>query len=366
MKLDKYMNTRDILNAHLYPSGGQNIRRKDYEYYDSLAITTGTLEYFFFTTPLGNQFLRNKTLPLAGSEIFIVDQISAYLQVNIQAVALIDDLNELLQQAFIEISVDNRVQSKFPLLDILQYEWNDTLIATGTVEVQHFHKPVRKLSMPIILNSTSAFEFKIVCNAAVAIAFNTINLRLALHGLQLDKLDSFYWDNWKGNPFQQVPVTIYETRAISGAAADTYELFAAVVSPLLQSETFPLSDIQTFSLQNLEVYFNQPDTPIDPTTILNSRMFNILRIHIDDVIYYESNMQNMLSMFAGVAGSLTTTPDVATVTALNIKQSHRLRVPIEFPANGKVRITLEQPASSLGITGEFTVCMRGVITRRVA
>ena len=360
------MNTRDILNAHLYPVAGQDIRRKDYEYYDALAITTGTLEYFFFTTGLGNQFLRNKELPLAGSEIFFVDQISAYLQVNIQAVALIDDLNELLQQAFIQISVDNRVQSKFPLLDILQYEWNDTAIATGTVEFQNFHKVVRNLPIPIMMNSTSAFEFKVVCNAAVATAFNGINLRLALHGLQLDKLDSFYWDNLKNNQFQQVPVTYYETRAISGAAADTFELFATVVGPLLQSQTFPLSDIQTFSLQNLEVYFNQPNTPIDPTTILNSRMFNVLRISIDDVLYYESNMQNMLSMFAGIAGTLTTTPDTATVTALNIKQSHTLRVPIEFPANGKVRITLEQPASSLGITGEFTVCMRGVETRRVA
>jgi len=361
------LNTRDILNAHLYPSGIEDARRKDYEYYDVQAITTGQLEYQFFVTAVSDQFSRNKKLPLSGSEIFIIDQISAYLQVNIQTVALIDDLNELLQQAYLQISVDDRVQNKIPVLDFLQYEWNNTLVATGTVEVQNIHLPVRKLPMPIIMNSTSSFEIKLVVNAAVATAFNGINFRLALHGLQLDKLAPYYWDNWKGAPLQKVSATYYETRAISGAAADTYELFAdGSVSPLLQSQFFPLSDIQTFSLQNLEVYVNQPDTPIDPTTILNSRLFNILRIHIDDVVYYESNLQNMLSMFAGIAGTLTTTPDVATVTALNIKQSHTLRVPINFPANGKVRISLEQPASSLGITGELTVAMRGVETRRVA
>jgi len=361
------LNTRDILNAYIYPTPGANARRKDYEYYDNQAIATGTLEYFFFVTALGDQFLRNKTLPLAGSEIFIVDQISAYLSLNISTLALIDDLNELLQQAFLQVSVDNRVQMKIPVLDFLQYLWVDTSIATGTVNTYKLELAVRNLPMPIILNSTSAFEFKLVMNAAVATAFNGINFRLALHGLQLDKLDSYYWDNWKGAQFQKVSATYYETRAISGAGADTYELFSdQSVSQLLQSQTFPLSDIQTFSLQNLEVYINQPNTAIAPDTIYNSRLPNVFRIHIDDVIYYESNLQNMLSMFAGVAGTLTTTPDVATVTFLNVKQSHTLRVPMSFPANGKVRITLEQPGSSLGITGEITVCMRGVETRRVA
>ena len=127
-----------------------------------------------------------------------------------------------------------------------------------------------------------------------------------------------------------------------------------------------MSDIQTFSLQNVEVFFNQPDTPIEPTTIWYSRLPNLLEINVDDVNFYDANLQNMLSMFASLAGTLTTTPDLDYVNMLNIRQSKTFPVPLEIPANSKVRIALTQPAASLGITGEFTVALRGVETRRVA
>jgi len=365
--MKEIMNTRDLLNAHLYPSAGDNIRRKSYEYYDSQAIATGTLEYYFFVTALGDQFLRNKILPVSGSEIFFVNEISAFLEIDINTLALIDDINELMQQAYLQVSIDNRVVMKIPVLDFLQYVYADTMTATGVVSVWGSNHTTRKLPMPIVINSTSSFEFRLVMNAAVATAFNGINFRLALHGVQLDKLESFYWDNLKSRQFQQVSVTYYQTTVIADDTETTSELFASPgESPLLNSQTFPLSDIQTFSLQDLEVFVNQPNTAVAPNLIYDSRITNVLRIHIDDVVYYESNLQNMLSMYAGVAGTLTTTPDVAAVTALNIRQHKALPVPIEFPANSKVRITFTQPASSIGITGEFTVLMRGVETRRVA
>lgn len=361
------MNTRDLLNAHLYPSVGQNIRRKSYEYYDNQAIATGVLEYYFFVTALGDQFLRNKILPVSGTEIFFVEQISAFLQVDINTLALIDDVNELLQQAYLQISIDNRVVMKLPVYDILQFVYADTLTATAAASVWGFNDTKRKLPLPIIINSTSSFEFRLVMNAAVATAFNGVNFRLALHGTQLDKLDSFYWDNLKNRQFQQISATYYQTTVIADGTETTTELFATPgESPLLNSQNFPLSDIQTFSIQDLEVYVNQPNTPIAPNTIFDSRITNVLRIHIDDIVYYESNLQNMLSMYAGVSVALTTTPDTAVVTALHIRQHKILPVPIEIPANSKVRITYTQPASSLGITGEVTVFMRGVETRRVA
>ena len=361
------MNTKDVLNAHLYPSKKEDARRKDYPYFDLQAIATGTTEYFFFVTALSDQFARNKRLPLSGSEVFFVEEISAYIETNIDTLALIDDVNELLQQSYLQISIDNRVVLKIPGLDFIQFTYAETLIATGTVILPKIQCKKRVLPLPIIMNSTSAFEFKFVTTSAAATAFDTVNLRLVLHGLQLDKLESFYWDNLKENQFQQVPVTYYNTVAISGASADTYELFAdASISQLLFSQTFPLSDIQTFSCQNIEVFVNQPDTAIDPTTIYNSRLTNILRITLDNVEYYTSSLQDMLSIFAGVAGTLTTTPDIATVTILNHRRSKVFRVPLQFPANSKVRISLEQPASSLGITGELTVAMRGIETRRVA
>lgn len=361
------MNTRDVLNQNLYPSSYENTRRKDFPYYDVQAIATGTTEYYFFVAALGNQFARNKRLPLSGSEVFFIEEIVGYIQLNIDTVALVDDLNELLQQSYLEISIDNRVVCKLPGLDFIQYVYGDTLIATGTSLAPKTHLAKRKLPLPIIMNSTSAFQFKFVTTSAAATAFNGINLRLSLQGLQLDKLDSFYWDNLKQNQFQQVPVTYYNTVPVTGAGENTYELFAdASINQVLFSQTFPLSDIQTFSCQNIEVFVNQPDTPIEPTTIYNSRLFNVLKIRIDDVSYYSANLQEMLSIVAGFGSTLTTTPDTAVVNILNSRNSKTFKVPLEFPANSKVRITLTQPASSLGITGEITVAMRGIETRRVA
>ena len=225
----------------------------------------------------------------------------------------------------------------------------------------------RKLPLPIIMNSTSAFEFKFVTTAAAATAFNGTDMKLVLHGLQLDKLDSFYWDNLKMNQFQQVPVTYYNTVVIPSNVEQTYQLFSnPAAAQNLHSQNFPLSDIQTFSLQNVEVFFNQPDTAIEGSTIWYSRLLNVFKLNVDDVEFYNANLQNMLSMFASFAVALTTTPDTDIVNMLNVRQSKTFPVPLEIPANSKVHCSLTQPAASLGITGEFTVCLRGVETRRVA
>ena len=372
----QYLNTRDILNAHLYPTGNQNIRRKDFPYYDTLAIATGTTEYYFFTTALGNQFLRNKRLPLSGSEVFFVEAISGYVELKISTTALADGLNSLLQQSYLLITVDNRVVCKLPGLDFIQYVYSDVYADQvvvnsvqprigGNVNTDGFLG--RKLPLPIVMNSTSSFEYKLVMPAATATVFNGINFKLVLHGLQLDKLDSFYWDNLKANKFQQVPVTYYNTVVIPNTNEQTFELFAnPAANQTLFSQTFPLSDIQTFSLQNLEVFVNQPDTPIEPSTIYYSRLQNVLRISIDDIDYYNSNLQNMLSLFAGFGVTLTTTPDLNVVNFMNVRTSKTFETPLNFPANSKVRIALTQQAASLGITGEITMAMRGVETRRVA
>lgn len=363
------MNTRDVLNAHLYPGVYTNTRRKDFPYYDELAITTGTLEYFYFTTALGNQFLRNKRLPLAGTEVFFIEEISALIRATKNSVAEIDALNELMQQSFLQISVDNRVVCKLPGMDFIQVQWEDTIAdqVVVSVGIPDVYTGKRKLPLPIIMNSTSAFEFKFVTTAAAATAFNGVGLRLTLHGLQLDKLDSYYWDNLKQNQFQQVPVTYYQTTVIPNNTEQTFQLFAnPAAAQTLFSQTFPLSDIQTMAIQNIEVYVNQPDVPIDPLTIYNSRIANVLKIVVDDVEYYNSSLADMLSVVAGFGETLTTTPDLDTVMTLFKRDSKTLRVPLNIPANSKVSISLTQPAASLGITGEFTVALRGVETRRVA
>jgi len=369
------MNTTDILNKYLYASVNTNVRRKSFPYYDTLTITAGQLNYYFFQTALGNQFLRNKQLPLANSEIFFIQAISAYINLKIVTLAQANALNEILQQSYLEIKVNNRVVSKLPGLDFVNYMFSDDFadqVVVNAVQPRYGGNLNsdgflgRKLPITIILNSEDSFEFRFVTTAAAATAFDTQTLRLILHGTQFDKLTSFRWDEVKENMYSQVPVTYYWTNAISGAAADTYQIFTGRPADNLYSKTFPLSAIETASIQNIEVFFNQADVPIEVSTEWYSRLVNILRFQVDDVFLYDSDLTNLLSVFAGFGVTLTTTPDLDVVNFTNIRQSRILPVPIEIPASGNALVSLIQPATSLPITGEFTVALRGIETRRNA
>ena len=370
------MDTKQILNQFLYPSVATNVRRKSYPLYDTQAIAAGVTEYFYYVTAPGNIFLRNTQLPLAGTNVFFATALSAYLELNISTLALANSLNELLQQSFLEISIDNRVVCKLPGLDFINYmvteALSDQVVVTalqpslcGNLNSDGFLG--RKLPLPIVINSTSSFTFRFVTTAAAATAFDGINLRLTLHGIQLDKLESFTWDNLKDAMFQKVPVTYYQTVVIPNGNAQTFSLFTnPAEDQRLHSKTFPLSDITTMSIQNIEIFVNQPDTPIEPTTAWNSRLTDNFKINVDEVEYYNSNLQNILSMFSGFGVILTSTPNLDVVNFFNKRQSRILPIPVELPPNSNIVMSLTQPVTSLGVTGEFTVALRGVETRRVA
>jgi hypothetical protein len=367
------MNTMELLNKYLYPGYMDNVVRKQFPYYSAVTMLTGVTEYFFFQTPPA-PFVSNKQLPVAGTEVFFIEAISGYPVLNHITTAQIDSLNELLQQSFLEIIVDGRVQMKIPGMDFINYQyanaWSDQVVVTALQTSIGGNKNSdgflgRKLPLPIIMNSQSSFSFRLVTVGDAV--YNNIPFKLVLHGLQLDKLQSFEWDDLKSNVLQQIPWTLYNTVVIPSTNQTTYDLFANRATAVnLGSGTFPLSNIETFSCQAVEVLVNQPDVPIDPATIYNSRIVNELFLSIDDRIYYQGNLQNMLSVVAGFGQALTTTPNLDVVNMFNFRQQRILDVPINFPANGKVTCQLTQPGGSLGITGEITVALRGMVTRRVA
>lgn len=367
------MNSQQILNKYLYPNYMDNVLRKQFPYYTQLAMVTGTRDYYFFNAPVA-PFVANKQLPVTGSEVFFVRAISGYPVLNHITTAQIDALNELLQQSFLEILIDNRLAMKIPGMDFINYQYSDA--QSDQVVVTALNTKIggnkntdgflgRKLPIPLVMNSNSSFSYRL--NTPGNAVYNAIPFRLVLHGIQLDKLESFEYDDLKNNQFQQIPWTAYQTVVIPNGNQTVFPLFAnRNQAQNLFSDAFPLSDIETFSLQNLEVLFNQPDVPIAPGTIYNSRLVNSFYIQIDDRIYYDANLSGMLSVVAGFGQALTTTPNLDVVNMFNVRQSKTLDVPMNFPANGKVLINLTQPAGSLGITGEFTVALRGIKTRRVA
>lgn len=369
------MNAKELLNRLAYPQPGDNAVRKTYPLYDTQAIATGVNEYLFFETAIGNQFLRNTRLPLPN-EIFVCTGISAFLQQEINTTAEIDNLNELLQQAYLEIWNNSKRVCKLPLLDFLNYELSNNFAATGNAQSPTIIAGNentdgflgRKFSVPIVFNSNSSFRFRLRITTQSATDFNGINFRLYLYGYQIDKLMGEYWSELKpGEMFQEVPATFYETRAIPDANQTVFTLFQQGIADNLQSGFFPLSDIDLFSVEAMEFFVNQPDTPISPETIYNSRIQNVLRIKIDERDYWESVTGTLMtSMLAGFDVALTTTPDLTVTELLHVRKTLVLPIPLVIPANGKVNISIEQPGSSLGITGEFTLALRGTVTRRIS
>ena len=368
------MNAKELLNRLAYPQPGDNAIRKTYPLYDTQAIATGTTEYLFFETAIGNQFLRNTRLPLPN-EIFVCTGLSAFLQQEINTTAEIDNLNELLQQAYLEIWNNSKRVCKLPLLDFVNYQLGANWAATASATVPAIlgNKNTdgflgRKFSVPIVFNSNSSFKFRMRITTQSATDFNGINFRLYLYGYQVDKLMGQQWSELKPDEwFQEVPATFYETRAIADGNQTVFTLFQQGIADNLQSGFFPLSDIDLFSIEAMEFFVNQPDTPISPETIYNSRITNVLRIKIDERDYWESVTGTLMtSMIAGFDVTLTTTPDTTVTEVLHERKTLILPVPLVIPANGKVNISIEQPGSSLGITGEFTLALRGTVIRRVS
>jgi hypothetical protein len=91
-----------------------------------------------------------------------------------------------------------------------------------------------------------------------------------------------------------------------------------------------------------------------------------LRVTVDDIVTYESTLQDMLSTIALFSTTLTTTPDTTVLALTHIRQSESLQIPLLIPAQSKVSVTVQQPGSSLPITGDITVILRGIETRKVA
>jgi len=364
------MNTRDILNAHLYPVAGQVVRRKSFTYYDQKFMQAGQDEYFFFVSDILNSLDNNKKMPLAGSEVFFITDIRMKGLQILLSESIADDYNSFFQKSYLEITIDGRQVMKIPgyeLFEIEAAEHTGSATATDSMSNANLYPMKRELPLPIIINSTSSFEFKFVLDESEV----TTNgfLKLQLNGIQLDKLDSFYWDNLRNNQFQQISQSYYYT-VDTVAGANTYELFSSAnIDRRFFSKTFPLSDIETMSIQNIMLVNGQAVVPTRFNFLGYEDLATmVLRISVDDVVSFEmqgyamTNSYNCFEFLATTSGVET----LAIATPLIIRKSYTLPIPLEIPANSKVRVTLEQ-SSFQTLSSKFITCiLRGVETRRVA
>lgn len=374
------MDAKQFLNALLYPSASDNIRRKDWVLHRTLAIAAGQNEYIFGNAPAASPFLGNYVFPLSGQQIFVINGISLYLPFRHLTVAQLVDLCDLLQSSYLEITVNQRLICKLPGLDFLQYILTVNEDATPEILGESFADYnladiktngliKRRLPYPILINSTQDVVVKWVISTASATAYDTVPVTLNLHGIMTDKLNSFTWDDLNSNLFQKIPVTLYDTFAIPDGTERTFNLFQTN-SPVGLNSSFrlPVSDIQAFEIQNIEVLFSPPEDPANSASLIyTNRLNNLLIVNIDDVEYYRSNLLEKLSVIAGRAVNLTTAAadTLASVTLQSLRGTQTLKLPLNFPAQANIQIALRQPANSV-LNTFGTVALRGVGTRRVA
>ena len=121
------MNITQVLNRLAYPKPGDNARRKATDLYDEVTIITGTTNYNLFDQTLGNLFARNKKFPISGSEIFFAFGIRLFLKTVINTVALFNSLNNFLLHSCIFVYINDRLQIQIPLIEILNFNFADTV-----------------------------------------------------------------------------------------------------------------------------------------------------------------------------------------------------------------------------------------------
>jgi len=366
------MNTQELLNQVAYPVPGQNLRRKATPLYDIITLATGTTEYFPFTSA-GNVFTINQVFPLAGSQIFALTNIELYLQEPVISATLYAALLLALQRSYLQIEIDSRVMLKVPLIEVLSYNTiNQQGAGTVAPLKTNFVKRSKDLIIPIVINSNSNVKVKVVVNSGVASGFNGKKLNITLNGIMLDKLDSLTMNLVAGNQFSEIAWTLYETLKVDSTSQKTFNFFSTPnTSPDLFSGVLPLSSTERLEVQAMELFVGGNAGGTDtPSLVRTNRINNNLRIEIEQVDYYNANLNETLSLAGAQATTYLdnegTTPVATNITIIDVQYSQKvLKIPLIIPAVGNVKVKLEQPGSSLNSNQYFTLMLKGKKTRQV-
>ncbi len=366
------MNITQLLNLATAKPANSNVRRKKSSLFDTVTLATGQTLYRPFTTAPGNIFLRNQPFPLSGQQIFWITSISAYLQTAINSVALYTGLIAALQHSNIEILIDSKQYFKIPLLELLSFNLVNYI---GDSAPQNLRvNPVtrnKNFVLPILINAASNVVVKLNADSGFASAFNGDNLQISFHGILTDILDTeLNYNPQQGNSLQDIAFTLYDTQQITSTNATTFNFFSqSEINENDYSGVLPLSATQRFEVQALEVFISGNSGATDLfASVLNQRSTNYMKISVDDVIFYESQLKDFLSLITN--SNVVTFNDAAPVlTNLMITdllyQNTILEIPIILPAQGKVSVQIQQPGSSLNVNQYMTVLLKGLIKRQV-
>ena len=353
------MNVADFLNRNAYPQPGQNARAKYVNKASEVTVAAATQEYNPFTAVPASLFAANLVLPFSGDNVFFLDKLQVLT--NAPDPDLSDGaVFDAFMQSFLEITVNDRQLYKTSLISILSFGWQNVGVTAAQIDYSGMWKACKRFINPIIINATSNVKFRLHLNTAAATALDTYALRVVISGFQFDKLQQFEYNELQGNMFQRIDFDMYDM-VTAVAAANTYNFFStAAKSEELFSKILPLSEQEAFQVESIQVIIPDVSTDAPDLNLWYPRKTNRLNVKINDVVFYDSYIQDALSYFA----------DYTTAAEDNVlmQQSEDvLKTPIMIPANSNNSVTLAQPASTVPAVGKHIMLrFQGELSRRVA
>lgn len=371
------MTTQALLNKVAYPMLGQNVRRKFTPLYSTVDIATATTEYYPYTN-ISSVFTDNEKFPLSGQQIFAITNIGAVLSSVIDSQTNYEALLLLFQQSYLQIDVDSRTMLKIPMIEIMSYSIQDVLGDAGTAQTgakTFFTNRSKQLIFPIVLNSQSNVNVKFVTNSTFTTAFNGETIRFTLNGVMLDKLDTIsvnFLLNSNGGikRFSQLAWTLWESKQITTVNQNTFTFFDGnTTNPALVNGVLPLSNTELFEIQALEIFFGgNYGTTDTPVAVRDNRNQNILRIEVENALFYQAPIQDFLSQASASVSNFQDAAGTSNIPLINVDVNYRqkvLEIPLILPATGNIKVTLEQPGSSLNSNQYATLMLKGKKTRQV-
>jgi len=352
-----------------YPNADDNVRVKPYVLYDTLTISSGTQAYYYFVNSTLDIYKRNRVFPISANEIIWINEIA--LQLLSDRFLIGTNELQILTNSCLTISVDDRIKLKVPLAEILNFNFTLNQDAAASSQSLTFSNNIsrkRKLLFPIIINSSSNVQVKLDLSSAAATVLNNIDLKLELRGIKFDKITPFEYDPVKGNKVERLSFTIYDT-ILYNQSTEVYDIFSTQNKDNnLYSKIFPLGDKETFSIENIELFFTTRaetgtyTTMPKPLTLYNTLSKSVIKINVDDIEFLNTMNKDLITLFVydyvGTANS---------VGCYFSNLGYTLDTPITIPAASRTKVSLNIPINTmLKNTDYFTVMLKGTLQRIVA
>lgn len=362
--MDNLLNTIQSVG---YPVNA-NVRIAPLNKFDEQTLSSIIGENRFFTSDTLSTFTRNQKFPLSGNEIAFIDKIDVRLM-GTTALSLTAANMGLFTKTCLQILVDGRERLKIPLVECLTAPMGTAYGANTIVTLAKNVGRSKKLRLPIIINSQSNVEAKIITDADYS-ALGVV--RVELSGLMYSKLAAFDINFAANKSVERLSYTIFDSLAVV-AAGQTANLFtSADKGQSLFSKIFPLSNSESFDIENIEIAFPcSIGAAVGYQSIVALARETMLRLKINGVDFIELAGKDLVTV---LFQNSTVNPFEMSDNSITVDLKDNLidyagitlPVAVTIPAKAQVAVTIDQNAiSNISASEYINVMLKGTLQRLV-